>query len=181
MSAKRVTATNATFQVRPNGDVVIERRVLRSIVGVILGLLFSVLGIWMGIASLSAKGDSFFVVCGLFVFGLALLIYSGQELRAPNIWIEKSSRRVTLRSRWPLKAAAQSWPLDAFAGVAYHVMGHITTRYRKTNVYGVSLVFSDGKSLPLAEIAPKQREQVVEILTATTGLPELVSQRTAHA
>jgi len=34
-------------------------------------------------------------------------------------------------------------------------------------------VFSDGNSLPLAEIAPKQREQVMGILAAATDLPEL--------
>jgi hypothetical protein len=173
MSAKRVTTTNMTFQVQPNGDVAIRRRVLRSILGAILGLLFIVLGIWIGISSLSGKGDSFYVVCGLFVFGVFLLIYSGQELRAPNILIEKSSRRVTLRSRWPFNATAQSWPLDAFAGVAYHVMSQIKTRHSTTNVYGISLVFSDGKPLPLAEIAPKQREQVVEMLTAATSLRQL--------
>jgi hypothetical protein len=105
------------------------------------------------------------------------LIYSGQELRAPNILIEKSSRRVTLRSRWPFSATAQSWPLDAFAGVAYHVMSQIKTRHSTTNVYGTSLVFSDGKPLPLTEIAPKQREQVMGILTAVTGLPELSNRQ----
>ena len=175
MPNKTVETTNMTFQVQPNGNVHIRRRLLRSFVGVVLGLLFIAIGIVLFMSLLSGKASPIYVPCGLFVFGVVLLIYSGKELGAPDILIEKSLRRVTQQSRWPFRSTVQIWPLDAFVSVAYHVIGYITTRRSKTSVYGVSLVFPDGKTLPLAEITPKQREQVMEILKTATGLPEYQS------
>jgi hypothetical protein len=162
MPTERVTTTNVTLQVQPNGDVDIRRRVSSGLVGVAVGLALIALGLWM-----LREGMCFAVA--LLASALLPLIQSSKELRMPNILIEKSPRRVTQQLRWPSRGAGKSWSLDAFAGVAYY----ITTGRRGIQMHQVGLVFSDGKPFPLARIAPGQREQVMNMLTTATGLPKL--------
>ena len=162
MPTERVTTTNVTLQVQPNGDVDIRRRVSSGLVDMAVGLALMAFGLWA-----LREGVCF----GWIFMAVALLplVQSGKELRRPNILIEKSPRRVTQQLRWPSKGAGQSWSLGAFAGVAYYV----TTGRRGIQMHQVGLVFSDGKLFPLARITPAQREQVMSMLTTATGLPKL--------
>ena len=179
MTKNKITTSNMTFRPQPNGDLLIRRRHLRNLVGMVLSLPFIAVGafvlfrfiitLFSGRFVLEELGETLtWLLCssGFGLFGIALWMYSLKQLRSPDILIEKTLRRVTLRPRLPFGAPAPSYPFDAFASVVHFVVPNRFESHR------VGLMFADGNVMPIAEITKRQRDQTMEMLTTATGLPE---------
>ena len=158
-----------------NGDVHIKRRRLLSGAGIFAGLLMALGGLGFLVNAFSP-----FSLVGL-LFGVFLPIGSYFVLRAawrgfrePNIVIEKSAQRISLKPMWGSEGE-RHWYFSELAGVAIWHSGHFVVAsdsadVSQVDVYEAGVVSSGGQPISLVEIPDKKRDRVAEILTEATGL-----------
>ena len=179
MTQAKFLTNNATMHIRANGDVLIKRRRFLYGAGLIAG----------GFLALGGLG---FLIIGLFDFDLAGLLFGApmvlgsyfvlraawRGLREPEILIEKSARRITLKPGL-LRGGVQRWSFTDLIGVAIWHSGRkpvglklveLFTETSLEEVYQAGVVVSGGQPLALVEIPAKSQESVAEILTQATGL-----------
>lgn len=186
MATNKITTSNVTFYPQPNGDLLIRRRHFRNLVGVVLALPFIAAAVFVvyrffvsllfGQLRSEDLGEAlvWLASCsGVGLAGGALLLYSARELRSPDLLIEKSLRRVTLRPRLVLGAPTQIQSLEAFTHVAHRIVSRVDERGADYAVHRVDLIRADGSVMPIAEVAKKQHGPVMDMLAAATGLPQL--------
>jgi hypothetical protein len=176
MAQSKFLTNDATLHVQANGDVFINRRRLLSGAGVFAGLFL----VLFGIATLINFFSSFnlyglLYTIGLWVSGYNVVRFAWQGFRQPNIRIEKSAQRVSLRPTL-MGGEARHWSFSQFAGVAIWHSNKIRVGETTEDVYQAGLVLSDGQPMALVEIPAKKCDKVAEILVAATGM-EIVQIR----
>ncbi len=161
-----------------NGDLIIRQRRGKGIIGLVLGLLLTIGGPFMLVASL-VQGlkmdlDEWCMGPSLLILGLAVTWLSLRGFREPNLIFSAARQEIDFRYSGP--RGRHTWSFDDLAAVTCQLRTRETSMLRLTEIgtppqVMIGLQHTDGQTIRICTASGKAAERVPELIAALTGKP----------